>query len=645
MKSKLLIFTVFFVISASMAHSLTVERVVVGLDGYVRAERWIPVVFSLKNSGDHFQGSIEIHLGDTVFRKSLDVGAGAERRTELLYYQSARYETLSYRILDHSDEVAAEDRLEVRILNQKDNLVLVLSSGDYNHQFLNGQENPWGGKTFVAYMKPSEMFSDSLSYSSADSLVIGTLSVSEIAPARWTAFWHTVSAGGTLVSSAATDLSVLQHPDLRNALPRISPELTESTRGEFLSTAWARDTTDPFPSFSCPAQRIQPRPSDLELLTSPSGVTLATSSPYYKGNLIHFAFDYTRLPEEIRTVFSFYWNDLVHPSSSSGPPMFWMPFRKRLEENPRVQKFLYDIPGLRPPDLKVFALFFFIYLCAIGPLQYLILKILKKNYLLWVTFPTTILVFTLGSFGYSKFTQSNERRITNVIVREIFPESNSRQTFQVYGTVLSQAGTYDIHAVPENSFLRKNSFQNFQYVPEPYVLEEDLPRQITGEKIKNWTFKTFDAISVENGPYPITVTAHIVDNELTGVVQNNSPDELTDSFFFYDFLNSVTLGSIPPESSRNFSVPLKGLGAAPFAEQHLRDLLHLYSVSYSDPHLFFGQVSGTQSELFINGKSRKTYSTQYIGVYVNIRDAGPLKRLKKVTGSATASPPVPYVTR
>src|SRR5918996_4898856 len=74
--------------------TVQVEKVTIGLDGYVRAERWVPVVFQIRNTGEPFQGKIQVQKGNTAFEKSLDLGESTQKRVEILYYHSSFYESL-----------------------------------------------------------------------------------------------------------------------------------------------------------------------------------------------------------------------------------------------------------------------------------------------------------------------------------------------------------------------------------------------------------------------------------------------------------------------------------------------------------------------------------------------------------------------
>lgn len=604
-------------LSAGSVHSaVRVDNVISGLQGFARVERWVPITFFLRNTGSDFKGTLEINKGDARFRKSIDLAAKSAKKVDVLIYYSAYYGLLEYRILDEKGAELKKDRLQVTSLNAKDNLVLVLSAGDYNHQFLNGVPNPWGGKTFVSYLKPEQLYSEWIAYSTADAIVVASLPEEQVSSPQWKAILQYTASGGTLVCSSATDYAVLNHPMLREALPRVSVEYSLVSKGDFFPTAVQ------VPEFALPAQEMKLRASDTLLLQDSQDLNLAASSPYYKGNIIYFAFDYTRLPEPVRPEFASLWNDMIYPSTA-GPPPFGMPFVQKLEENPRVQSFLHDIPGLRLPEEKWFALFFFLYICAIGPLQFLLLKVLKKISFLWITFPLLILLFSLSSFGYSRMRQTGQR-ITQVAVQELFPGLQTQLTHQIYGTAMVQSGTFRFQAMPDTSYMSKFVQRSVTGMPEPYTLSEDVPRSLVGETLKNWTFRTFEAVSLTPLSEPVSLEVRMDGSVLHGEIKNNTKAEISNAFFVYDSKNSTRPMSIAPGGAQQFSLTINDSSTLPFTEVHLRNLLNLYSLSYSNPHFVVGQMK-TNGEFWINGKSRQTDCLKYIAIFVQIQNGEPGK--------------------
>lgn len=609
--SYLLLFLLVCLPTAAQAF-VRVEKVEVGLDGYARGERWVPVVFQLKSYGENFQGSLEVFKGETGFKKSLDLSSGAGKQVEILVYFSNYYENLHYELINKQGRKIQEGRLDVRTLNYTDNLVLVIAGGEYNHQFLNGEQNPWGGKTFVAYHKPEQLYSEWMAYSAADAIALGPISTTSLLPAQWKALLQAVASGKPLICSAGTGFSALSDPLLRDHLPAISAQMTLTSNAGFLASRWAG-----LPEVSIPAQSVQPRIWDEGLAPLDAGHSLITSSTYYKGNIIYFAFDYTRLPEVLRSHFAGFWNETVFPSSGS-PPSFVQPFRKLLQENARVQKNLYDIPGLQVPEAKWFALFFFLYVFALGPLQYLALRFLKQRSLLWITFPAIILLFSVASFGYSRFRHTSHDLINQIAVIELFPELDHQVTFQVYGMTMSDTGTFDFVAVPSNSYLRKFSIDSSSYQPEPFTLSEDLPHALLGETMKNWTFRTFESVGTDSTATKLTVSIRLDGDVITGTVRNASALTFTKSLFYYDFRNSIDLGELGAGKNRSFLLKLNSKSPVVVAEPQLRDLLDLYSVSYGSPHFFFGETAPGQGKLVINGQTRDTKLNRYVAAYADI---------------------------
>ncbi len=213
----------FVLLAANAFAAIRVEKVVPGIQGFTRAERWIPITFSITNTGSNFQGVLEVNRGESFFRRSIDLAAQSGKEVEVLVYYSSHYGPLEYRILNNDGSKVREDRLQVTGLNAKDNLVLVLSDVDYNHQFLNGVPNPWGGKTFVAYLKPEQLYTEWLAYSSADAIVLGSLPP-QMSSSRWKALIQYAACGGILVCSSGTSLSAFEHPFFRQALPDFQKE-------------------------------------------------------------------------------------------------------------------------------------------------------------------------------------------------------------------------------------------------------------------------------------------------------------------------------------------------------------------------------------------------------------------------------------
>jgi hypothetical protein len=135
--------------------------------------------------------------------------------------------------------------------------------------------------------------------------------------------------------------------------------------------------------------------------------------------------------------------------------------------------------------------------------------------------------------------------------------------------------------------------------------------------MKRWTFRSFDAFDLQTTSLKFDVKFHVDSGEVRGEIVNGSNYDIQESFFLYDSRNSAALGTVKAGSVRSFTLSLKSDRYPPFAEKHLRDLLHLYAASFSNPHFFFGEIHDAKGELIVNGRGRKTESTIYIAVYAD----------------------------
>jgi hypothetical protein len=87
----LLLSCIIFAIAIPASAAIRVEKIVAGLDGFVRGERWAPVTIDLENTGDDFIGTFQVLKGETVFQKSLHLSSGSKKHLELIYYHSNYY--------------------------------------------------------------------------------------------------------------------------------------------------------------------------------------------------------------------------------------------------------------------------------------------------------------------------------------------------------------------------------------------------------------------------------------------------------------------------------------------------------------------------------------------------------------------------
>ncbi|MCO4747147.1 MAG: hypothetical protein KC912_20285 [Proteobacteria bacterium] len=104
---------------------------------------------------------------------------------------------------------------------------------------------------------------------------------------------------------------------------------------------------------------------------------------------------------------------------------------------------LADIPGVAPLPLSWLMAFAGLYLMVIGPLDYFVLRLLKKQPWTWVTFPVTIVIFSTVALVGTSLTKGSQAVMTRIEVVDALPGTPfTRGTtwFGVFSTRKTEVG-------------------------------------------------------------------------------------------------------------------------------------------------------------------------------------------------------------
>lgn len=173
-------------------------------------------------------------------------------------------------------------------------------------------------------------------------------------------------------------------------------------------------------------QRLLPARKDEE------GPLLIVRFPHGLGQVTLVAFDVDKLPFSAWAGQADFWTQL---RASVAPPV-----QARPDANPHMNQQPGDLAAQlqnnleTPPDVPVIsfgwvALFIFIYILIVGPLDYFFLKkVVKRLELTWITFPTVVLVISAVAYFAAYSIKGNDQKISKVDVIDFDPSSG-----QVYG--------------------------------------------------------------------------------------------------------------------------------------------------------------------------------------------------------------------
>ncbi|MCB9677373.1 MAG: hypothetical protein H6737_19860 [Alphaproteobacteria bacterium] len=89
-----------------------------------------------------------------------------------------------------------------------------------------------------------------------------------------------------------------------------------------------------------------------------------------------------------------------------------------------VRAWLSDIPGVAPMPMSWLLAFSGLYLFVIGPLDWFLLRALKRQPWTWITFPTTIVVFSAVALGGTYWMKGSQAMVSTLEVVDLLPGTN-----------------------------------------------------------------------------------------------------------------------------------------------------------------------------------------------------------------------------
>jgi hypothetical protein len=102
------------------------------------------------------------------------------------------------------------------------------------------------------------------------------------------------------------------------------------------------------------------------------------------------------------------------------------------------------LPGLSYPSAIQICGFLGFYLIAVGPVNYLVLRRLKRRELAWVTIPGVVLVFSVGAYLTGYQLRGANAVLHRLAVVQVWPDADSAQVDGLVGLFSPQRSSFDL---------------------------------------------------------------------------------------------------------------------------------------------------------------------------------------------------------
>lgn len=582
---------------ASPLHAPVQMNVTPLMAGHVKYGEWLPLRVTLSNSGADLETEVRVevstNIGNAAYTLPVPLPSGA-RKEVILYVPPATFSrSLDVRLLHGTEELLRES-VKVQTHPQNEVLIGVVATRADGLSLLSGLELATRSKTSVIPLKLADLPERYEPLRTLDVLVFSDVDTTQLTAAQQAALSAWIEQGGHLVlgggSGAARVFAgipetlrpvTLGSPTDMAALPILEKLTGYEVRvpGPFLAT---------FPAINHGASVVHD-----------GGNTYGAQMTRGKGWVLYLALDPTASPFDAWAGTAPFWRllleaDLRYPMyAPTDIPLTTF-------EAEQMGYALQNLPSLDPPSMKTLAMVLGVYILLIGPVNYLVLRRLRKLDWAWLTIPLFTVAFAAGAFYVGYLTRGNDVIINRISILNVVPGSTHHPARTYVGIVSPSATTYEVRVdgAPLLSPILSSAYGPWGGIKgmpvdapqmsgggattgNAFEAAQGDPGLVRNLAINQWAMQSFKAETLyqaEQPPVELEVT--LAGNRLRGKLRNAMDYELRQPVLISG--NSfAALENVPPHSEKTFDVRLQ---TDSFGNQFPWSLYNtIFNFSSSDP--------------------------------------------------------------
>lgn len=357
-----------------------------GFDGYAKQNTWIPLMVHAENVGAAVSGEIHArsdYPGET-YATSLNLPTQSQKNITLLVPNHGLF---TVEFVAENGDVLFKKTVNPRQLAPMDFLMGVVSDTPDLLGFVAGLSNPMGGVVTVAHLGVDEIPADFGALGAFDALVFNNVDTTGLSSAQRDALTAWVVSGGRLVIGGGPNAGITV-AGLQSLLPAGEFLLENINSLDNLAHLGGKPIPNAGPFVAAVPQSIKGK---IEL--AETDAPLWVRQPLGEGEVSYFALDFSLAPLDGWAGNNIFWEKLL------GTLQTRQPFFTGYAAPQAINDVLANISGAGLPSPVRFTAFLCFYFLFLVPINYFVLKRMKRRELAWLTIPAMILVFTL--IGYA----------------------------------------------------------------------------------------------------------------------------------------------------------------------------------------------------------------------------------------------------
>lgn len=425
--------------------------VVAGYGDAFRSGDWFPITVTVTNNAQDLSPAVLEWVfasqGERrVFRQTIDLPRGSSKQISFAAISSGFIRNGDLRLIDpNTDVVLVSKSVSLRHNDDYQFMIGFLSSdsgllGRLQNQSL-GANDPRSISTMA--LDPALFPNDATLLFGLDIIVVHDINMGEWSQEQQNALRNWVNQGGKLIVSggAAASQNMVGLEDL---LPvKLGALESNSSLGSLLDFV-QKGNNDPPAATTSNQVSLE---ANAQTLTDDQ---LIVERRVGMGDVIFVAFDVDVL-QGWDFELDFWLKLLLHNQE------FLRPFQ-HLEHSMQSVDNAFSLPQLQLPGFFPLFCYIGLYIFAIGPLNYLVLRKLRRPNLAWATIPAITFLFAVGTYGYGIILRGTKPIVFQVAVLQAVEGQTDVYARSSVGLFSPQRREFDI-AFPAHSFVKaENDF-------------------------------------------------------------------------------------------------------------------------------------------------------------------------------------------
>ncbi len=506
-------------------------QVSAGYDGSYRVSHWFPVNVTVSNDGPDIQGVLEWHFpgmrDNATFKRLVDLPRGAQKRLVLNAFAKDFARAGEVRLVVDRTPVV-EEQVRLTPIDAEQYVVGVVSSDSALLSSLASMKFNNRTSTTVTHLAPELLPDEALALAGIDALFLHDIITTDLTPAQRAALELWVSLGGQLVVSGGANAERTV-PGLTDLLPITVEGLTGDAALASLGNMVPRERETLPASATVSQVELQPAAQAVD----DAGLLVAWRQG--AGQVIFSRFDLSAL--RAWTGEPALWSRVLESDMRFQPGTLY-----RWRDDNLVQQVL-RFPGMQFPSFGVLLLFILFYVVIIGPLNFLILRRMRRSELAWITVPAIVLLFVGGTYAVGTLIRGNRPRVMQVAIVQGYEHTSRAQATDFIGLFSPRRDTYTLTLPPDALVSQERlGWDNSAYAS---VVWTDQGTELRDLLVDVSSLRTAIVEQAVDMPLQVSSNLQRQRGEVRGEVQNLGNEPLLDAVIVYGSTQQH-LGTLAP---------------------------------------------------------------------------------------------------